>query len=180
VGEHYTCAPSHRPTAGNDPLIQAFDSISSRRWMLSVSAAGQPRPDRAPRFLQPAGPRGLSPWRGGTRGRAGRFLQPRAPGSATFRIKPDITRPALTSSPRGPPGTKSGRSWTATTSSWSWTRGPTPHVAGAASILTRDSRATPTSGQDTLISTAKTLATQTVYHEFVAGSYVSRRVRPQV
>jgi subtilisin family serine protease len=164
---------------GTDPLIQAVDSISKSSGMLIVVAAGNLGSGEStissPGWASEALTVGAV-----TKQDALAPFSSRGPRLGDFAIKPDISGPGVNIVAARAAGTNLGPIVDNTYQTLSGTSMATPHVAGAAAILAqRFPHYTNEALKNTLISTAKPHAEQTVYQQGggrldVARAYAQR------
>jgi subtilisin family serine protease len=164
----------------NDPLIQAVDAISQSSGMLIVVAAGNLGSGESsiasPGWADEALTVGAVSKQDSLAG-----FSSRGPRLGDYGIKPDITGPGVGIVAARAEGTNLGPIVDETYQTLSGTSMATPHVAGAAAILTqRFPDHTNRQLKDTLISTARTQAGQTVYQQGGGRLDVARAAAQQV
>jgi subtilisin family serine protease len=153
------------PSDGNDPLVQAVDQISQSSGMLIVIAAGNlgngESTIASPGWADEALTVGAV-----TKQDALAGFSSRGPRLGDYGIKPDITAPGVDIVAARADGTALGPIVDERYIQISGTSMATPHVAGAAAIMTQ---AFPNYSnrqiKDALVSTARTIEGQTVYQQ---------------
>ncbi|MFE9653584.1 S8 family serine peptidase [Micromonospora sp. NPDC006431] len=168
------------PSDGNDPLVQAVDSISQTSGMLIVVAAGNLGSGEStiasPGWANEALTVGAVDKQDRLAGFSGR-----GPRLGDYGIKPDISAPGVGIVAARAQGTTLGPIVDGNYQQLDGTSMATPHVAGAAAILAqRFPNHTNRQLKDVLISTAKTQSGQTVYQQGGGRLDVARAYTQQV
>lgn len=163
-----------------DPLIQAVDSISKASGMLIVIAAGNLGPSDTTISSPGWADEALTVGAVDKKDTIAAFSS-RGPRGGDFAIKPDITGPGVDIVAARATGSTIGPIVDGNYMQLSGTSMATPHVAGAAAILAqRFPSHTNQQLKNTLISTAKTQSTQTVYQQGGGRLDVPRAYSQQV
>lgn len=154
------------PANGNDPLTQAVDAISQSSGMLVVAAAGNFGENGESTIVTPGwADEALTVGAVDKQDSLAEFSS-RGPRLGDYGIKPDITGPGVDIVAARAAGTQIGPIVDERYQQISGTSMATPHVAGAAAILSQEFPGyTNRQLKDALISTAKTSAEQTVHEQ---------------